>query len=219
MTRALPFLATVAAGVLLAVTSYSADHVSYDGSAPDLLRAGFARLGNAPSPWILAAFVVGAIAGRPFRGAAAAVVALALGVAGYYLLIDYAGEREGINLQRVAVAWAAVGAACGVVFGAAGGAWRSAEPRLKFVSAALLGGALGGIGLYVVLDLAPYWPADRRGVLLGAAHLIGGLIIAAALVRRPMERLAVFAVSAALSTGGAACMVLVLEQMRDRFNA
>lgn len=212
-------LVALGVGVVLAVGSYAADQVQLDGENPNLLLEAFARLGNAPSPWIAAAFVAGVTCRNVVTGAAAGIVSLAIGIVGYYLLLEMAGDREGIDLQRVAIAWLTIGAACGLVFGGAGAAWRMGGRRSRLVAAALLGGALGGIGLYGVFDMAPYWPGSRREVVLGAVHLFAGLAVAAAIVRGYAERAWVFAASAALSVGGAACTLIVLDQMRERFNA
>jgi len=219
MARFVPVLVAVGAGVALAAASYLADQVQIDGENPNLVLEAIARLGNAPSPWIAAAFGTGIASRRVATGALAGITALAIGVTGYYVLLDISGDREGVDLQRVAMAWLFVGAVCGLVFGGAGAAWQTGGRRLRLLSAALLGGALGGIGLYAVMDMAPYWPASRREVVLGAGHLVAGLVVAAALVRGFPERAWVFAASAALSLGGAACTLIVLDQMRERFNA
>ncbi|WP_298459631.1 DUF6518 family protein [uncultured Cellulomonas sp.] len=95
-------------------------------------------LANAVGPWVVPAFVVGALSRRPWVAVAAGVLACSGEVAGYYLVS--AARGFGVNPSMVAV-WACAGLVGGTVFGAAGWCWRRATTvRAGALGAALLGG-------------------------------------------------------------------------------
>ncbi len=98
----------------------------------DSLLAG---LTNAVSPWVVAAFLLGARASGRGPAAAVGVVAALAQVVGYYgtaALRDYEGSAFFVAL------WAAAAVLAGVVFGMAGHSWRSATGRERGLGAALL---------------------------------------------------------------------------------
>lgn len=97
----------------------------------------FAGLANAVSPWLVAAFLVGALARRGWVAAVAGLLACAGEVAGYYLVADLRGFAVGA--ASVAV-WVVSGVVGGPVFGGAGRLWRTAEGRWRGVGGALLAG-------------------------------------------------------------------------------
>jgi ABC-type thiamin/hydroxymethylpyrimidine transport system permease subunit len=135
-----------------------------------LFGAGpLAGLANAVSPWLLAPFVVGALARRPGAAALAGLLACAGEVAGYYLTAELRGFAVG---SAAILLWTVAGALGGPVFGLAGRLWRTGrtgDPRWAGAGAALLAGC---------------WLAEA-------------LVTYLAVLRRP-DQAAVFAVVAAL---------------------
>ena len=97
----------------------------------------FAGLANAVSPWLVASFLVGALARRGRVAALAGLIACAGEVAGYYLVADLRGF--GVGASSVAV-WAVSGVVGGPVFGWAGRLWRTAAGRRRGLGPALLVG-------------------------------------------------------------------------------
>ena len=97
----------------------------------------FAGLANAVSPWLVASFLVGALARRWWVAALAGLLACVGQVAGYYLVADLRGF--GVGASSVAV-WAVSGVVGGPVFGWAGRLWRTAAGRWRGLGPALLAG-------------------------------------------------------------------------------
>ncbi|WP_158372819.1 DUF6518 family protein [Cellulosimicrobium cellulans] len=97
----------------------------------------FAGLANAVSPWLVASFLVGALARRGWVAALAGLVACAGEVAGYYLAADLRGFAVGTSSVAV---WAVSGVVGGPVFGWAGRLWRTAAGRWRGLGPALLVG-------------------------------------------------------------------------------
>lgn len=150
-------MSVLAAAMLLGLFSRAADQVPWNAEGP--LVETLVGIGNAPTPWLIAAFIVGAVARRVILGAVAATVALIGAVAIYYLLIGVTDERSGVPLLGVGLAWAAVSAVAGPVLGAAGGRWRSGSPAARRGGAAILGGSLVAVGLFTTAASIAYWPA------------------------------------------------------------
>lgn len=97
----------------------------------------FAGLANAVSPWLVASFLVGALARRGWVAALAGLLACAGEVAGYYLVADLRGFAVGA--ASVAV-WVVAGVVGGPVFGWAGRLWRTAAGPWRGLGPALLAG-------------------------------------------------------------------------------
>ena len=89
-------------------------------------------IGNILSPWLAASWVAGsAVPGRLWIGAAAGVALLA-GVSGAYLAL------AGPDMARLILPLAALTVLGGIIWGAAGRAWRSGGRRRVLAAAVLL---------------------------------------------------------------------------------
>jgi hypothetical protein len=128
------------------------------------------RLG---APWLMTAFVVGAVVGDRRRGALAGGASLAIGTAVYYAVFHFVEHRIGIGYAIVVgTAWAAVGIGIGGVFGYAGAAWRARDRWARVVAAAALGGALIGEALLLMTR----WDDPTAQAILTAELVLGALI-------------------------------------------
>jgi Family of unknown function (DUF6518) len=96
-------------------------------------------LGNSAAVWLLFAFAVGAIAGRPVRGAVAGTVLLIATVLAFFAIYKLLFPED--HVGRVAAFWLGTAVVGGPVFGLAGGFWRTGEPLSRGLSSAMLGGA------------------------------------------------------------------------------
>ncbi len=151
----------VAAGLLAgALTSFG--QTLFGGGA-------LAGLANAVSPWLVAPFLVGALARRPWAAAAAGLLTCAGEVVGYYLTADLRGFAVG---SAAILLWTVAGALGGPVFGLAGRLWRTGRAE------------------------GPRW-AGAGAALLAGCWLAEALVTYLVVLRRP-DQAAVFAVVAAL---------------------
>ena len=137
-------------------------------------------------PWLAAAFLIGALRPGIRSGAAHGAVALALAVLVYYGVPGSQGGGAG-------AAWLWVAVPGGVLFGAAGAAWRTRPawrlPTAVLVVAAFLGEALlwwarerphAALALWCAAALALGLLLDRAGQRITAAVAAGILAVAAA---------------------------------------
>ncbi|HET7737614.1 MAG TPA: DUF6518 family protein [Tepidiformaceae bacterium] len=213
--RFLPLLTAVALGAALGVFSRLTDRFA---DAESLGGTAVRGLGNAPTLWLITAFVVGYLCRSLIAAAFLATVSLAIAVAVYYFLIDMAGEREGVDLVRVATGWLAVAAVSGPVFGAAGAACRAGGWR-AVLGAVVVSSSIAGIGLFVIADRLEYWPNSDTEVTFGALQFAAGLFAGPLLVRGLAARISVLCWSAILSVAAAAITFVTLGLMRALFNA
>lgn len=219
MQRALLPVIALVLGIALGFASWGADHVSSDSSTTGLAIDILRRAGNAPTPWLIVAFVIGALSRSVVGGAISATLSLAVAVVVYYVLIHLSGERVGVDLVRIARAWLAVAALAGPLLGGAGGAWSGGTRVPRITGAIVLGSSLAGIGLFYLLDNIEYWPNSDREVALGAAHFVLGLAAGALVVTGFRVRATVIVASALFSIAASAITRLILEVMREVFNA
>jgi len=133
-----------------------------------VLGGGFAGLANAVSPWLVAPFLVGALARRGWVAALAGVLVCAAEVAGYYVTADLRGFPVGATSIAV---WVVSGVVGGPVFGAAGRLWRTAVGRWRGLGPALL------VGCWLAEAVVTYAIVLRYG---GEALVFG--VVAALLV-------------------------------------
>jgi hypothetical protein len=77
----------IGAGVALGAFSAAADRLPQD--LPVIVA-----MGNAAGPWLGAAFLIGALQRRPWRGAVAATLALAIAVIAYYTILGLSGPTS-----------------------------------------------------------------------------------------------------------------------------
>lgn len=147
-------------------------------------------LANAAGPWLVTAFVVGAVAGAPLAGALTATAALVAAVAVYYLGIYLLGNSVA-DLMRTAGVWLAVSAVVGPLLGAAGGAWaRPTAPWHRVGAVGLLAGALAAEGILRLIQVEAWTGLDmsRTDIQVGLIELAAAAILPAVLLGRD-ERL------------------------------
>src|SRR4051812_8637569 len=184
-----PFLAAVVAGLVLGVVT----RLVYE------LPREWHWLAQVGVPWLAAAFLVGAPARRPGRGAAFGAAALVAATVVYYLpsMLDYG--RFSYEANPVGLGWLAIAVPGGACFGALGALWASGRARVIAVS--VLAASFGGEAL--LFALLVHHPGRAGTYLLAAAMAVPFLLL-----RRARERLmalgagAVLAGAAVLAEGG-----------------
>ncbi|MGK2936637.1 MAG: DUF6518 family protein [Solirubrobacteraceae bacterium] len=156
------------------------------------VRPGLGWVGALGAPWLVTAFVAGALARRASIAAVAGAIALAVGTASYYLaMVGMAGPGVLGYAVVVGASWGVVALGIGAAFGAAGCLWRRRDDLAGAMAAALPAGALMGEALL----LATVWNA-RPALLVVGAQFGAGMTLPLLLVRRPGLRVA--AVGAAI---------------------
>jgi hypothetical protein len=136
-------------------------------------------------PWLACAFLAGAHAartagGRRARGAIAGAALMAAATLAYYavyLLIK--GPNVLAYGIAMSVAWIAVGGPLGGLFGAAGAVARAGAPRWRAACIALLGGALCGEALLLLIT-----KPDSVGRQVFVLELAAGIACPLSLVPR-----------------------------------
>ncbi|MCW2496452.1 DUF6518 family protein [Jatrophihabitans sp.] len=106
-------------------TSYGQEHLGVHWQA----------LANAASPWLLGAFVAGALFARSSVAVWAGLLACGCEVAGYYVVTPLRGYPI---TETEIVFWGACAVIGGPLFGWAGWAWQHAGPALRPIGAAAL---------------------------------------------------------------------------------
>ena len=133
-----------------------------DWAPADTVLHVVVALANAAGPWLVTAFVVGALAGAPLAGAITASAALVAALAVYYLTI-YAIGYSVADLPRFAAVWLAVSVVVGPLLGAAGGAWaRPRRPFDRIGAVALLAGTLAAEAILRLIQVE-VWTGTRPG--------------------------------------------------------
>ena len=128
------------------------------------------RLG---APWLVTAFVVGAVVADRRHAALAGGATLAIGTAVYYAIFHFVEHDIGLGYAVVVgAAWATVGVGIGGVFGYAGAAWREHGGWSRVVATAALGGAL--IGEAVLLMTR--WDDPTAHAILTAELALGAVL-------------------------------------------
>ena len=168
------------AGVALGAAGRLSDYAT---SAPRLVFV----LG---APWVVLGFAIGLASRAPREGAVAAAGALALSVLVYYALMYGVEGRAGARYAgAMTLMWGGLAALVGVLFGAAGAAFRHGRERLRLLAISLLGGALAGEAAFFLTR----GQAGSRAAVLVAQLSIG---VALPLVARPGRRRPVPALAA-----------------------
>ena len=166
-------------------------------------------LANAAGPWLVTAFVVGALAGAPVAGAITATAALVAAVAGYYLTIYLSGYSVA-DLVRSAGVWLAVSVLVGPLLGAAGGTWARPRRALDRIGAvALLAGTLAAEAILRLIQVEVWTGLDltRTDIQVGLIELAAAAVLPAVLLA-PGERLRGY-LGAAIATAGATVLIAV----------
>jgi len=204
------------AGAGLGVFAWLADRLRAD----EPIATAIAGAGNAPSPWLIVAFLTGVLLVRPLWSAFVAALVLCLGVATYYFAINLSGDREGIPLQGAMTGWLTIALIAGPVFGLAGSVWRQGPPLLRPFAVGILSGALLGEVAYYMSDplRSGGWTLETRSVL-AVAEAATAFALPFLLLRPFWQRLE--ATLTALAMGAVALtVILTLRQlMHDLFNA
>jgi hypothetical protein len=136
-------------------------------------------------PWLVAAFVAGALVGDRGRGALAGAVALVFGTLVYYAnRVGFgAGAIDGISVPLrgapVVVGWCAAAAGGGALFGLLGAWWRRGSPLAEVAGTAVISGALVGEALLLTHE----W-SGRAAQLVLTAELAAGAGLPFLLTRR-----------------------------------
>jgi hypothetical protein len=191
---------------LALVTLVAALALGIAGRASDYGPADVTFLFALGSPWVLAAFAVGACARRPRDGAVAGAAALSLSVAVYYALMYTVEQRAGEDYAAaMTILWGGLGLACGALFGTAGSLLRSRDVRRRGLAAAVLGGTLAGEALLFLLLGRPH--PEILTVQLAVGCLIP-LLAAGAPRRVPPVAAATAAVALAALVADASLRVL-----------
>ncbi|HET9540580.1 MAG TPA: DUF6518 family protein [Candidatus Limnocylindria bacterium] len=172
-------------------------------------------LANAAGPWLVTAFVVGALAGAPLAGAITASAALVAALAVYYLTI-YAIGYTVADLTRSAGVWLAVAVVVGPLLGAAGGAWaRPRRPFDRIGAVALLAGALAAEAILRLIQVQAWTGLDlaRTDVQVGLIELAAAVVLPAVLLA-PGERLRGYLGTAIVTVGAAILIAGALAVIR-----
>ena len=172
-------------------------------------------LANAAGPWLVTAFVVGALAGAPLAGAITASAALVAALAVYYLTI-YAIGYTVADLTRSAGVWLAVAVVVGPLLGAAGGAWaRPRRPFDRIGAVALLAGALAAEAILRLIQVQAWTGLDlaRTDVQVGLIELAAAVVLPAVLLA-PGERLRGYLGTAIVTVGAAFLIAGALAVIR-----
>lgn len=179
------------------------------GRLIDYLPPPLPRTASLGAPWLVGAFAVGAIVGRPARGALAAGLALPLGVGVYYvLMLGVEGRADPLYASVMTIGWSLVAAGAGALLGWAGGAWRAGGRGGRRFGAA----AVGAVLLGEALALSALWTSRPARALLAAELALGALL--PLLLVRGRERIAAGALAVLLALVVAAGETGVRDVMR-----
>jgi Family of unknown function (DUF6518) len=150
-------------------------------------------LGNAIGPWVMAGFVAGAIQGGPRRGAAGGLMALAAGVATYYVAGVLSWPGGPAALGPLVVIWLAVAIVAGLGLGAAGGGWAEGG-QWRTIGPMILAGSLLAEAAYRFMEVEGWSGIDitRTQIQILAFDLLGAILVPLLLLdrrRRPVAYL------------------------------
>lgn len=125
---------------------------------------------NAVGPWLLAPFVLGALARSPRVAVLAGVLACTAQVPGYYLVA--AARGFAVSTPWV-LAWTAGGLVGGAVLGLAGWAWWTGAGRWRGAGAALLVAVWLTEALVLFGAVLRYWDSAAVSAVVGLGLLAG----------------------------------------------
>ncbi len=121
---------------------------------------------NSISTWLLAPFLVGAVAAGRGQAAVAGAVTCAFQLAGYYAVNVL--QDMGTTASLV-VFWTACAVVGGPVFGAAGQLWRVGEPGRRELGVAVLAGVFVAEGAYAFVLQEQRYAAGVLWIAIGGA--------------------------------------------------
>ena len=136
-----PALAAAAIALALGGWGVAADLV---GATESPIWQLFLLGGNLPGPWVVGAFVIGAVAGRsglqPWSGAVLAAGALVVADGLYYVGLVALGARSTTDaVASAATVWGWVAVVAGVALGAAGAIWARPDRHGERTGAVAMG--------------------------------------------------------------------------------
>jgi hypothetical protein len=189
LPSARPWVVALVLGLILGLTGLLLEH------APDPLS----RLSALGGPWLVVAFVVGAIVGRPLVGALAGSGALVVATIAYYLAKPIIGSPINPPQYDTPLFWLAVAVPAGLFAGAMGAYSVSARRWLAVAAAALtaavviaesalrnldttmliVGGTLAALLLPVFF--LPSWRMRAAGALLAVGLAVPVAVVAEAI--------------------------------------
>ena len=147
-----------------------------------VLPSGWSQAGNAISPWLLVAFLVGAAMLDRAGAVVAGLATLVLALIGYYAMTQL---RYGIGGGTSSwIFWGLGAFVGGPVFGLAGHTWRTGEHRYRAMAIGLLAAAFLAEGGYHLLVL------NEPPVAAGFA--IVGLLVPLVLGRSTQDRVGAY---------------------------
>lgn len=130
------------------------------------LDAPWSAFANSASGWLLAPFLVGALAGSRRGAAAAGLLTCSLQLVGYYMTSELRGFPPG---GSILVFWAACAVIGGPLFGIAGNLWRTGPTRLRGLGGAMMASAFLAEGLWTYLHLLGYRTTAVLWLAIGGA--------------------------------------------------
>ena len=167
-------------------------------------------LANAAAPWLLVAFVCGALHRGPVAGAIAGATALLIGVLVYYLGVPFVFGADHAYAGPLIAMWLAGSVVGGGVAGGAGPTWSGAESPRRAIAGALPAAALFGEAAHRFVQVEPwegiYLLSTYAQVML--AEAIAGVVVLW-FVSRGRERRTGYLAVAGLSVAGLAALVAV----------
>jgi hypothetical protein len=181
-----PYVLVPVLGAVLGVIVLALEHVPEPVSQVSALGG----------PWVVVAFMCGAIVHRKVLAAPAGVVALAVATGVYYGVKAMVGSPinpPGAGYETPGF-WLAAAVIAGAVFGLAGAMWTSRATAARIMAVA----ALGGVFMWDVLGTIP--SGTMRLVLLGIG-LSMPLLLLRTLAQRAMGVAATFAVAVTILWG------------------
>ena len=169
---------------------------------------------NAAGPWLVAAFVAGALQRETRLGAVSAAMALLLAIVVYYAGIYVAGN-EVADLARAGGAWLLVAAVVGPMLGAAGGYWARDGERSRVVPIAILAGALLAEAAFRLIQVEAWDGFDiaRSDVQVGLVDVAVAALVPIVGLAAP-HRLRGYAASVAIGAAGLAGFAAITEAVR-----
>lgn len=183
-------------GILLGLFSSRADWLPAD----TVLHVVVA-LGNAIGPWVVVAFVAGALQGETRRGPVGGLLALIAGVGTYYVAgaLSWPGGIAAIG--PLVVIWLVAAVVSGLALGAAGGGWAEGG-RWRMIGPMLLAGSLLAEAAYRLIEVEAWTGIDltRSAIQIAAFDLLAAILVPLLLLdraRRPTAYLGSLGVGAA----------------------
>jgi hypothetical protein len=149
-------------------------------------------LANLGGPWAAVAFALGSRAQGRRAGAAAGAVGLVAALLGFYA---YMRLVQGTPTPTT-WPWFLLAATGGAGFGAAGTVWRSSSGWRQTVASSMPTAALLG---EAIVRLVRDGASGPGATAIFAAELVAGAVVPLLLVRPPLERVRIYAISAALA--------------------